>query len=71
MQVNMPLLEVIKQVPKYARFLKELCTYKRGLRQPYIKMVSTLSKNEIPKKCGDPGQFTMPCIIRKITIFMP
>ncbi|KAM2388571.1 hypothetical protein ACFXTH_038001 [Malus domestica] len=28
-QVNLPLLDAIKQVPKYAKFLKELCTNKR------------------------------------------
>ncbi|XP_068304410.1 uncharacterized protein [Pyrus communis] len=28
-QVNLPLLDAIKQVPKYAKFIKELCTNKR------------------------------------------
>ena len=27
--VNIPLLDAIKQVPRYAKFLKELCTIKR------------------------------------------
>ncbi|KAJ9183322.1 hypothetical protein P3X46_007190 [Hevea brasiliensis] len=31
-EVNIPLLDAIKQVPKYAKFLKELCTTKRKLR---------------------------------------
>ena len=30
-KVNIPLLDVIKQVPTYAKFLKYLCTIKRGL----------------------------------------
>ena len=30
--VNIPLLNVIKQVPKYARFLKDLCTSKKRLK---------------------------------------
>ncbi|XP_050896300.1 uncharacterized protein LOC127103049 [Lathyrus oleraceus] len=30
--VNIPLLDVIKQVPKYAKFLKDLCTSKRRLK---------------------------------------
>ena len=29
--VNIPLLDMIKQVPTYAKFLKELCIVKRGL----------------------------------------
>ncbi|XP_024042859.1 uncharacterized protein LOC112099672 [Citrus clementina] len=30
--VNIPLLDAIKQIPRYAKFLKELCTSKRKLR---------------------------------------
>ncbi|RVW74873.1 Retrovirus-related Pol polyprotein from transposon 297 [Vitis vinifera] len=30
-KVNIPLLDMIKQVPSYAKFLKDLCTMKRGL----------------------------------------
>ena len=29
-KVNTPLLDMIKQVPIYAKFLKDLCTVKRG-----------------------------------------
>ena len=30
-KVNIPLLDMIKQVPPYAKLLKDLCTMKRGL----------------------------------------
>ena len=30
-EVNIPLLDVIKKVTRYARFLKDLCTNKRRL----------------------------------------
>ena len=30
-KVNIPHLDMIKQVPTYAKFLKDLCTVKRGL----------------------------------------
>ena len=30
-KVNIPLLGMIKQVPTYAKFLKDLCTVKKGL----------------------------------------
>ena len=36
--LNIPLLEAIKQVPKYAKYLKDLCTVKHTLR--------------VKKKCG-------------------
>ena len=29
-KVNIPLLDMLKQVPTYAKFLKDLCTVKRG-----------------------------------------
>jgi len=28
-EINIPLLDVVRQIPKYAKFLKELCTHKR------------------------------------------
>ncbi|KAL0295215.1 UNVERIFIED_CONTAM: hypothetical protein Sradi_6846400 [Sesamum radiatum] len=31
-EINIPLLDAIKQIPKYAKFLKELCTNKRKLK---------------------------------------
>ncbi|WVZ01380.1 hypothetical protein V8G54_027449 [Vigna mungo] len=67
-EINMPLLEAIKQVPKYAKFLKEVCTYKRGLRRPQIKNISTISKLGLPTKHSDPGHFTIPCTIGELTI---
>ena len=30
-KMNIPLLDMIKQVPTYAKFLKDLCTVKKGL----------------------------------------
>ena len=29
-KVNIPLFDMIKQVPTYAKFLKDLCTVKKG-----------------------------------------
>jgi len=31
-ELNIPLIDAIKQIPKYAKFLKELCTTKRAYR---------------------------------------
>nr|KYP35319.1 hypothetical protein KK1_043653 [Cajanus cajan] len=69
-EVNIPLLDAIKQIPRYAKFLKDLCTHKRKLKgNEQISMgrnVSTLigkSVPHIPEKCKDPGTFCVPCII--------
>ena len=68
-QVNIPLLDAIKQVPRYAKFLKELCTNKRKLRgDEKVRVgenVSVVLQRKLPQKCKDLGTFTIPCIIRR------
>ena len=58
-KVNIPLLEMIKQVPTYAKFLKDLCTVKRGLNVENmafsIEQVSAIIKCKTPVKYKDPG----------------
>ena len=39
-ELNIPLLDVIKQIPKYAKFLKELCPTKRAFKLKGHEMVS-------------------------------
>ncbi|CAN6547741.1 unnamed protein product [Malus baccata var. baccata] len=71
-QVNIPLLDAIKQVPRYAKFLKELCTTrKRMSTKEVVKVgenVSAILQRKLPPKCKDPGSFTIPCVIGN-TIF--
>ena len=57
-EVNIPLLDEIKQIPRYAKFLKELCTNKQKLkgseRISMCRNVSALigkSVPQIPQKC--------------------
>ncbi|XP_062173455.1 uncharacterized protein LOC133878909 [Alnus glutinosa] len=68
-ELNIPLLDAIKQVPRYAKFLKELCTHKREQKHKrYEKVkvgenVSAVIQRKLPAKCKDPGMFTIPCTI--------
>ncbi|CAN6560744.1 unnamed protein product [Malus baccata var. baccata] len=66
-QVIIPLLDAIKQVPRYAKFLKELCTTrKRILTKEVVNVgenVSAILQHKLPPKCKDPGSFTIPCVI--------
>ncbi|XP_048447897.1 uncharacterized protein LOC125480812 [Pyrus x bretschneideri] len=66
-QVNLPLLDAIKQVPKYAKFLKELCTNKRRFNdQETVALseeVSSVLQRKLPPKLKDAGSFTIPCVI--------
>ncbi|KAM1255937.1 hypothetical protein ACFX2G_030712 [Malus domestica] len=66
-QVNIPLLDAIKQVPRYAKFLKELCTTRRRISNKeevqVSENVSAVLQRKLPPKCKDPGSFTIPCVI--------
>ncbi|CAN6678310.1 unnamed protein product [Malus baccata var. baccata] len=66
-QVNLPLLDAIKQVPKYAKFLKELCTNKRRFNdQENIALseeVSAVLQRKLSLKLKDADSFTIPCVI--------
>ncbi|RVW69817.1 hypothetical protein CK203_061164 [Vitis vinifera] len=58
-KVNIPLLDMIKQVPTYAKFLKNLCTVKRGLnvnKKAFLtKQISAIIQCKSPMKYKDPG----------------
>ncbi|KAL2237448.1 UNVERIFIED_CONTAM: Retrovirus-related Pol polyprotein from transposon [Sesamum indicum] len=71
-EVNIPLLDAIKQIPRYAKFLKELCTNKGKLKgNERVSMgenVSAILQQKLPPKCKDPGMFSIPCKIGLIGI---
>ncbi|KAM2188725.1 hypothetical protein ACFX1R_032230 [Malus domestica] len=66
-QVNIPLLDAIKQVPRYAKFLKELCTTRKRISSKEVvkvsENVSAVLQCKLPTKCKDPRSFTIPCVI--------
>ncbi|XP_076951755.1 uncharacterized protein LOC143625226 [Bidens hawaiensis] len=71
-EVNIPLLDAIKQVPRYAKFLKELCSSKKKLKgNETVKVnenVSAVLQKRLPPKCKDPGVFTIPCKMGNLSI---
>ena len=77
-EVNIPLLDALKQIPRYAKFLKELCTPKRKLkgneRISMGKNVSALigkSVPHIPNKCKDPSTFCYLALLGTIILRTP
>ena len=66
-QVNIPLLDMIQQVPTYAKFLKDLCTKKKTTNVPkrafLVASVSSYLLSHMPIKYKDPGSPTISCII--------
>ncbi|XP_010268950.1 PREDICTED: uncharacterized protein LOC104605763 [Nelumbo nucifera] len=67
-EANIPLFNALKQVPHYAKFLKELCTHKRkqklkGCEKVRVRENVSAVIKKLPTKCKDPGTFTIPCMI--------
>ena len=68
--INVPLVDLVAQVSKYAKFLKELCTTKRKFKHEgkvnLGAVVSSLYQMLMPVKCKDPSSFLIPCTIGDI-----
>ncbi|CAM8948356.1 unnamed protein product [Rhodiola kirilowii] len=71
-EINIPLLEAIKKIPRYAKFLKELCINRRRSsrndQELMSRNVSAAIQRKVPPKCGDPCTYTIPCTIGNIKI---
>ncbi|KAG9458364.1 hypothetical protein H6P81_002872 [Aristolochia fimbriata] len=67
LQINIPLLEALRQIPLYGKFLKEVLSEKRKIEEKCTVVLnencSAILKNELPRKLKDPGSFTIPCEI--------
>ncbi|XP_026397571.1 uncharacterized protein LOC113293002 [Papaver somniferum] len=68
-QVNIPIIEAIRQIPRCEKFLKELCMKKKRLKGNEVMSVgenaSAFILKKLPPKIKDPSSFTIPCTIGK------
>nr|XP_025652843.1 uncharacterized protein LOC112748818 [Arachis hypogaea] len=65
-EVTIPLFDAIRQVPKYAKFLKDLCMNKEKIHDLETMLLeSSISAlmGGMPEKCGDPGPCLVTCTI--------
>ena len=66
-KVNIPLLDAIKKIPSYAKFLKDLCNVKRKLgvnKDAFMTEQSTsLIMNNLPPKYKDLGSPTISIMV--------
>jgi hypothetical protein len=66
-QIYIPFLDAIQQIPSYAKFLKDLITMKRKtnvLKKAFmIEQVSSILQCMLPLKYKDPGCSTITCMI--------
>lgn len=70
--VKIPLLDTIKQIPSYAKSLNELCTNRKKLAEhekvSVGENVSTSIQRNLPNKCKDRVMFTVSCNIGNVGI---
>ncbi|CAL9019033.1 unnamed protein product, partial [Prunus brigantina] len=66
-QINIPLLDAIKKIPSYAKFLKEVCSSKKKFsdldKVVLIEQCSAVLLHKLPPKKKDPGSFNISCTI--------
>lgn len=67
LHINIPFAEAIAQMPKYAKFLKDIISNKKKLEGfETVKLneeCSSIVLKKLPPKLKDPGSFTIPCTI--------
>ncbi|GKC67400.1 hypothetical protein Tco_1099998 [Tanacetum coccineum] len=72
LHINLPFIEALAQMPKYAKFLKSLLTNKARLEEACTitmnERCSAVLLNKLPSKEKDPGSFTIPCDIGQLHI---
>ena len=72
LHVNLPFVEAVTKMPKYAKFLKDLLTNKKKLEELSIVTLSeecsAAVQNQLPKKMTDPESFTISCLIGDLTV---
>ena len=66
-QINIPFLNAIQQVPSYAKFLKDLITVKRKTNVPkkafLTEQVISILQCKLSLKYKDPGCPTVTCMV--------
>ncbi|XP_021719427.1 uncharacterized protein LOC110687114 [Chenopodium quinoa] len=64
LQVNIPFLHAMSQMPTYVKFLKDLLSNKSRLEESATislpKEVSAIIQNKLPQKLGDPASYAIP-----------
>jgi hypothetical protein len=69
LQVNIPFADMVEQVPRYARYLKDILSKKKklphGEQVAMTEQCSAVLTRQLPKKEKDPGSFSVKCEIGK------
>jgi hypothetical protein len=61
LNLSVPFIKVITQMPAYAKCLKEIMSKNKGFKE-----VKTVTLNNLSPKLKDPESFTIPCSLGNI-----
>ncbi|XP_070026602.1 uncharacterized protein [Nicotiana sylvestris] len=71
-QLNIPLVDVLHEIPKYAKYIKDIVAHKRRLTEfetvALTEECISRFQNKLPQKLKDPGSFTIPVRIGNIDV---
>jgi len=72
MEISILFNETLEQMPTYARFMKDLLTKKRRLKEQGVaeleETCSAIIQKSLPPKSKDPRSFTLPVTIGNFTV---
>ncbi|KAG8491555.1 hypothetical protein CXB51_014801 [Gossypium anomalum] len=72
LDINLPFIEALSQMPKAMKFLKELLSNKRKLDEAsHVELntvFSAILQSKLPNKLKDTGSFTIPCLIGSLDV---
>jgi len=72
LEVSIPFTELIRHVPAYAKYMKDIITKKRNVKRSetiaFTGTSSAILQGNTPPKLKDPGSFSIPCTIGDTTI---
>ncbi|XP_070035502.1 uncharacterized protein [Nicotiana tomentosiformis] len=70
--LNIPLLDMVREVPKYEKYIKDIVENKRRLTEfetgALTEECTSRIQHKLPEKIKDPGSFTIPMRIREIDV---
>ncbi|XP_048490039.1 uncharacterized protein LOC104884063 [Beta vulgaris subsp. vulgaris] len=72
LHINIPFLDAISEMPSYAKFLKDMLSNKRKIKENVTISLtaecSAILQNKLPKKLGDSGSYSIPIKLGDIEI---
>ncbi|XP_039143276.1 uncharacterized protein LOC120280481 [Dioscorea cayenensis subsp. rotundata] len=70
LHINIPFAEALEQMPSYLKFMKEILSNKRKLKDyetvALTEECSAILQKKLPPKLKGPGSFTIPCSIGNV-----